>query len=250
MIEVKHLNKSFDGRQIIKDVTTTFESGKVNMVIGRSGSGKTVFLKCMVGLITPDSGEVLYDGRDFTKSPLEEKMLIRREMGKVFQMGALFDSMTVAENVRFPLDMFSDMSDKEKKERVEFCLEKVNLSHAPNLYPAEVSGGMKKRTAIARAISLNPKYLFCDEPNSGLDPETSILIDNLVHDLTHEFNMTTVIISHDMNSVFEIGEKVMFLYKGENVWEGKGRDIAQAEHPALKEFVFASELMKKLHNIK
>jgi len=191
----------------------------------------------------------LYDGRNFTSSPENEKMLVRREIGKVFQMGALFDSMTVAENVRFPLDMFSNMTESEKKDRVEFCLEKVNLSHAPNLYPAEISGGMKKRTAIARAISLNPKYLFCDEPNSGLDPETSILIDNLVHDLTHEFNMTTVIISHDMNSVFEIGENVMFLYQGEKVWEGKGREIAQADHPALKEFVFASALMKKLHNI-
>lgn len=250
MIEVKNLNKSFEGRDVIKNVTTTFETGKVNMVIGRSGSGKTVFVKCMVGLIIPDSGEVLYDGRDFTKSDEEEKMMIRREMGKVFQMGALFDSMTVAENVRFPLDMFSKMTEAEKKDRVEFCLEKVNLSHAPDLFPSEISGGMKKRTAIARAISLNPKYLFCDEPNSGLDPETSILIDNLVRDLTHEFNMTTVIISHDMNSVFEIGEKVMFLYKGENVWEGNGRAIAQAEHPALKEFVFASELMKRLHNIK
>lgn len=250
MIEVKNLVKSFEGREVIKDVSTTFESGKVNMVIGRSGSGKTVFLKCMVGLLVPDSGSVLYDGRDFTKSDEEEKMMIRREMGKVFQMGALFDSMTVAENVRFPLDMFSKLSDAEKKERVAFCLEKVNLSKSPDLYPSEISGGMKKRTAIARAISLNPKYLFCDEPNSGLDPETSILIDNLVRDLTHEFNMTTVIISHDMNSVFEIGEKVMFLYQGENVWEGPGREIAQAEHPALREFVFASELMKKLHNIK
>jgi phospholipid/cholesterol/gamma-HCH transport system ATP-binding protein len=249
MIEVKNLVKSFDGREVIKDVSTTFEAGKVNMVIGRSGSGKTVFLKCMVGLIIPDSGSVLYDGRDFTTSDEDEKMMIRREMGKVFQMGALFDSMTVAENVRFPLEMFSKMSEAEKKERVEFCLEKVNLTQAHNLYPSEISGGMKKRTAIARAISLNPKYLFCDEPNSGLDPETSILIDNLVKDLTHEFNMTTVIISHDMNSVFEIGEKVMFLYKGENVWEGNGREIAKAEHPALREFVFASELMKKLHNI-
>lgn len=250
MIEVKNLNKSFDGREVIRDVSTTFESGKVNMVIGRSGSGKTVFLKCMVGLLVPDSGSVLYDGRDFTKADQDEKMMIRREMGKVFQMGALFDSMTVAENVQFPLDMFSKMTPAEKKERVDFCLEKVNLTQAHKLYPAEISGGMKKRTAIARAISLNPKYLFCDEPNSGLDPETSILIDNLVHDLTHEFNMTTVIISHDMNSVFEIGEKVMFLYKGENVWEGPGREIAKAEHHALKEFVFASELMKRLHNIK
>lgn len=250
MIEVKNLNKSFEGREVIKNVSTTFESGKVNMVIGRSGSGKTVFLKCMVGLLTPDSGSVLYDGRDFTRADQDEKMMIRREMGKVFQMGALFDSMTVAQNVQFPLDMFSKMTAAEKKDRVEFCLEKVNLSHAHNLFPAEISGGMKKRTAIARAISLNPKYLFCDEPNSGLDPETSILIDNLVHDLTHEFNMTTVIISHDMNSVFEIGEKVMFLYKGENVWEGPGREIAKAEHHALKEFVFASELMKRLHNLK
>lgn len=249
MIEIKNIIKGFEGRDVIKDVSAVFESGKVNMVIGRSGSGKTVLLKCIVGLIQPDSGSVLYDGRNFTNAKEEEKMLVRREIGKVFQMGALFDSMTVAENVRFPLDMFSNMTESEKKDRVEFCLEKVNLSHAHNLYPAEISGGMKKRTAIARAISLNPKYLFCDEPNSGLDPETSILIDNLVHDLTHEFNMTTVIISHDMNSVFEIGEKVMFLYQGEKVWEGKGRDIAQADHPALKEFVFASALMKKLHNI-
>lgn len=250
MIEVKNLTKSFDGREVIKNVSTVFETGKVNMVIGRSGSGKTVFLKNIVGLMIPDSGQVLYDGRDFTQADDAQKMLIRREMGKVFQMGALFDSMTVAENVRFPLDMFSKMTEAEKKDRAAFCLEKVNLSQAADLFPAEISGGMKKRTAIARAISLNPKYLFCDEPNSGLDPETSILIDNLVHSLTHEFNMTTVIISHDMNSVFEIGEKVMFLYKGENVWEGKGREIAQADHPALKEFVFASELMKRLHNIK
>lgn len=250
MIEIKNIIKGFEGRDVIKDVSAVFESGKVNMVIGRSGSGKTVLLKCIVGLIQPDSGSVLYDGRNFTNAKEEEKMLVRREIGKVFQMGALFDSMTVAENVRFPLDMFSNMTESEKKDRVEFCLEKVNLSHAPNLYPAEISGGMKKRTAIARAISLNPRYLFCDEPNSGLDPETSILIDNLVHDLTHEFNMTTVIISHDMNSVFEIGEKVMFLYQGEKVWEGKGREIAQADHPALKEFVFASALMKKLHNIR
>ncbi len=251
MIEVKNINKTFDGNnQVLFDISTVFEAGKVNMVIGRSGSGKTVFLKCMVGLLVPDTGSVIYDGRDFTHADEDAKMLIRREMGKVFQMGALFDSMTVAENVQFPLDMFSQKSAAEKKERVEFCLEKVNLSDAGHLYPAEISGGMKKRTAIARAISLNPKYLFCDEPNSGLDPETSILIDNLVHGLTKEFNMTTVIISHDMNSVFEIGEKVMFLYKGRNVWEGPGREIAKADHPALKEFVFASALMKKLHDIK
>ena len=250
MIEVKNLNKSFDGRQVLFDIDSTFESGKVNMVIGRSGSGKTVFLKCMVGLLTPDTGSVLYDGRDFTAADEKTRMMIRREMGKVFQMGALFDSMTVAENVQFPLDLFSTIGKGEKKDRVEFCLEKVNLTQAHKLYPAEISGGMKKRTAIARAISLNPKYLFCDEPNSGLDPETSILIDNLVSSLTHEFNMTTVIISHDMNSVFEIGEKVMFLYQGSKVWEGKGREIANADHHALKEFVFASELMKRLHNIK
>lgn len=251
MIEVKNINKMFDGNnQVLFDISTVFEAGKVNMVIGRSGSGKTVFLKCMVGLLVPDTGSVFYDGRDFTHADEDTKMLIRREMGKVFQMGALFDSMTVAKNVQFPLDMFSAMSAGEKKDRAAFCLEKVNLAHAGHLYPAEISGGMKKRTAIARAISLNPKYLFCDEPNSGLDPETSILIDNLVHGLTKEFNMTTVIISHDMNSVFEIGEKVMFLYKGRNVWEGPGRDIAKADHPALKEFVFASALMKKLHDIK
>lgn len=246
MIRAEHITKSFEGRTILDDVSAEFERGKVNLVIGRSGSGKTVFLKCLVGLIEPDSGIVSYDGRAFTKADEEARTLIRHEFGKVFQMGALFDSMTVLENVRFPLDMFSKASEKENTERAEYCLEKVNLSHALNLYPSEISGGMKKRTAIARAISMNPKYLFCDEPNSGLDPQTSILIDNLLRDLTHEFGMTTVVITHDMNSVFEIGEKVIFLHQGRKSWEGVGKEIFDSDSEPLKEFIFASELMKQL----
>lgn len=245
MIEVKNISKSFGDNHVIKNIDTQFEKGIVNLVIGRSGSGKTVFLKCMVGLFEPDTGEVLYDERNFTRMSENERKNVRQDIGMVFQMGALFDSLTVAGNVKFPLDMFSAMSESEKKDRVEFCLRRVNLEKAHNLYPAEISGGMRKRTAIARAISLNPKYLFCDEPNSGLDPETSILIDNLVMELTHEFNMTTVIITHDMNSVFEIGEKVMFLSNGSKLWEGKGKDIFKSEHEGLKEFIFASELMKR-----
>lgn len=249
MIEVKNIIKSFEGRPILKDISCTFEPGKVNLVIGRSGSGKTVFLKCLIGLMEPDQGEVIYDGRLFTKGDDTVRMSIRRDMGKVFQMGALFDSMTVEENVAFPLDMFSKLTPKERKERVEFCLERVNLSHALKLYPSEISGGMKKRTAIARAIALNPKYLFCDEPNSGLDPETSIVIDRLLYEITHEFNMTTVIVSHDMNSVVEIGEKVIYLHHGEKVWEGAGKDIFKSDNAYLKDFVLASELMKKLAKI-
>jgi phospholipid/cholesterol/gamma-HCH transport system ATP-binding protein len=245
MIEVKNISKSFGDNHVINNIDTQFEKGIVNLVIGRSGSGKTVFLKCMVGLFEPDTGEVLYDGRNFTRMSENERKNVRQDIGMVFQMGALFDSLTVAGNVKFPLDMFSTMSESEKKDRVEFCLRRVNLEKAHNLYPAEISGGMRKRTAIARAISLNPKYLFCDEPNSGLDPETSILIDNLVMELTHEFDMTTVIITHDMNSVFEIGEKVMFLANGSKLWEGKGKDIFQSDNEGLKEFIFASELMKR-----
>lgn len=249
MIEVKNIIKSFEGREILKDISCNFEPGKVNLVIGRSGSGKTVFLKCLIGLMEPDSGDVIYDGRSFTNGNEDLRMSIRRDMGKVFQMGALFDSMTVEQNVSFPLEMFSKQSPKEIKERVEFCLERVNLSHALKLYPSEISGGMKKRTAIARAIALNPKYLFCDEPNSGLDPETSIVIDQLLYEITHEFNMTTVIVSHDMNSVVEIGENVIYLHHGENVWQGAGKDIFKSDNAYLKDFVLASELMKKLAKI-
>lgn len=249
MIEVKNIIKGFDGRPVLKDISCNFEPGVVNLVIGRSGSGKTVFLKCLIGLMEPDAGEVIYDGRSFTKGDEKIRMSIRRDMGKVFQMGALFDSMTVAENVAFPLEMFSDLSAAEKKDRVHFCLEKVNLEHALSLYPSEISGGMKKRTAIARAIALNPKYLFCDEPNSGLDPETAIVIDRLLYELTHEFNMTTVIVSHDMNSVVEIGENVIYLHHGENVWQGAGKDIFKSDNAYLKDFVLASELMKKLAKI-
>jgi len=246
MIEVKELSKSFDGRKVIDLVDAVFEEGKVNLVIGRSGSGKTVFLKCLVGLLSPDSGDVLYDGRSFIYGDKQLQTAVRRELGKVFQMGALFDSMTVRENIRFPLEMFSSLSESEKDERVKFCLERVNLSHAANLYPSEISGGMRKRTAIARAIVNFPKYLFCDEPNSGLDPETAALIDRLLMELTKEANITTIIVTHDMNSVYEIGEHVILLVGGRKAWEGFGKDIFEVENLALQEFVFSSEIMRRL----
>src|SRR5580704_9170343 len=210
MLELKNINKHFGERHITKDFSCKFDQGKTNLIIGESGSGKTVLLKCMVGLTQVDSGEVLYDGKDFIKMSIKEKQHLRTEIGMLFQGGALFDSKTVEENVTFPLAMFTDMTLKEQKERADFCLERVNLKTAGDLYPSELSGGMKKRVAIARAIAPNPKYLFCDEPNSGLDPKTSIVIDKLIKDITVEFNMTTVVITHDMNSVMEIGDKVVF----------------------------------------
>lgn len=246
MILVEGLKKSFGDRVVLKGIDARFEKGRVNLVIGRSGSGKTVFLKCLVGLLKPDSGRVLFDGRSFHAGRPDEQQAIRRELGKVFQMGALFDSMTVEENVRFPLEMFSDLSPKEKRERVAFCLERVNLAHAASMYPSEISGGMRKRTAIARAIVNNPRYLLCDEPNSGLDPETSALIDRLLLDITHEFDTTTIIVTHDMNSVYEIGEHVILLVGGDKAWEGSGRGIFETRNPALEEFVFSSELMRRL----
>ena len=245
MIEVKNITKSFDGRVVLKDISTTFEDGKTNLIIGRSGSGKTVMIKNIIGLMKPDTGQILYDGRDLITMNKHELNMLRREMGMLFQGSALFDSMTVMENVMFPLDMFSKDSTKERRKRAEFCLERVNMSEAGHLYPSEISGGMMKRAAIARAISLNPKYLFCDEPNSGLDPKTSLLIDDLIHDITVEYNMTTVINTHDMNSVMEIGQKIVYIYKGRKWWEGTKEDILHTDNRELNDFVFASAMAKR-----
>ena len=228
----------------MSDISAVFEPGKVNMIIGKSGSGKTVLLKSLIGLHTIDAGRILYDDRDITVMNSKQLKEIRKELGVVFQGGALFDSLTVLENVKFPLNLFSAMSEKEKIERAIFCLKRVNLENVENLYPAEISGGMKKRVAIARAIVLQPKYLFCDEPNSGLDPLTSIVIDNLLSEITHEYNMTTVINTHDMNSVFEIGEKVLFIHEGHKEWEGTNENIMYSDNKALNEFLFSSKLNK------
>lgn len=246
MIEVRNITKSFDGTTVINDISCEFEPGRTNLIIGRSGSGKTVLLKCILGLYDPDSGSVIYDGRDFTLMKNKERKILRQEVGMVFQGGALFDSLTVEENIRFPLDMFTNMTLKEKSQRVGFCLDHVNISNANHLYPSEISGGMQKRVAIARSIALNPKYLFCDEPNSGLDPETATLIDNLISDLTKEFNMTTIINTHDMNSVIEIGESVLFIHKGEKCWEGSKHNILTAENQKLNDFIFANKLYAQM----
>ncbi len=246
MIEVVNINKTFGDTQILKDVSATFEKGKVNLIIGKSGSGKSVLAKCIVGLHEVDSGQILYDGRDFTKMDRLQRKEIRQEIGMLFQGSALFDSMTVEQNIMFPLTMFTKMSRKEMQERVDFCLERVNLTGKNGLYPAECSGGMQKRIAIARAISMNPKYLFCDEPNSGLDPQTSILIDNLIREITHEYEITTIVITHDMNSVIEIGESVIFINKGENWWQGDRNSIITTDNPEINDFVFASDFMKEI----
>ena len=246
MIEVKNVYKSFDEVPVLKDVSTIFETGKTNLIIGKSGSGKTVLMKCVVGIHTIDSGEIVYGGRDITQMRRKERNFFRREMGMLFQGSALFDSMTVLENVMFPLEMFSYDPDDVKRERAVFCLERVNLGHALDLYPSEISGGMQKRAAIARAIVLNPRYLFCDEPNSGLDPQTAILIDQLIQEITHEFNITTVINTHDMNSVMEIGENIVFIEKGEKAWQGTKDEIYDTGCETLEEFVFASELYQKV----
>jgi phospholipid/cholesterol/gamma-HCH transport system ATP-binding protein len=246
MIDVKGLNKSFNGIQVLKDIDISFERGKVNVIIGQSGSGKTVLLKNLVGLHQPDSGDIFFQGRNFVQMELDEKKEIRKELGMLFQGGALFDYMTVEENVMFPLSMFTMMSEAEMKERANFCLERVNLLKAHKLFPAEISGGMQKRVAIARAISMNPKYLFCDEPNSGLDPSTSILIDELIKEITDEFNMTTIVITHDMNSVIEIGDNINFLYKGEIWWTGGKEDILHTDNKEINDFVYASKYMKRL----
>ncbi|MDQ3193030.1 MAG: ATP-binding cassette domain-containing protein [Bacteroidota bacterium] len=246
MIEVKNLYKSFGDLQVLKDINIQFVKGKTNVIIGQSGSGKTVLLKCLVGLHDIDQGQVIFEGNTFHDMPLNDKKEIRKELGMLFQGGALFDYMTVEENVRFPLTMFTKMSIAEQKERTDFCLERVNLIKAKHLYPAEISGGMQKRVAIARAISMNPKYLFCDEPNSGLDPTTAIIIDNLIAELTEEYNMTTIVITHDMNSVMEIGDYINFLYKGEIAWKGEKNEILHTNNTEINDFVYASKFMKKL----
>ncbi len=246
MISVKGLYKSYNDNHVLNDVSVTFEQGKCNMIIGRSGSGKTVLLKSIVGLVKVDQGEIWYDNKNFTQMNEREQQSIRKEMGMLFQGGALFDSLTVEENVMFPLDMLTGQGREEKLDRVNFCLERVKVTSSNKLFPSELSGGMKKRIAIARAIALNPQYLLCDEPNSGLDPETGIVIDKLIKELTQEFNMTTIINSHDMNSVLEIGDNVVFIYKGCKCWEGSGSEILNTDNEALNNFVFATNMAKQI----
>jgi phospholipid/cholesterol/gamma-HCH transport system ATP-binding protein len=246
MIEVRNLSKFFNGRQVLKDISVKFERGLTNLVIGQSGSGKTVLLKCIVGLHEPDAGEIIYDDVIFNKLSFTEKKNIHKQIGMLFQGGALFDSSTVEENIMYPLDMFTDMSLEEKKERANFCLNRVNITDVNHLYPSELSGGMKKRVAIARAIALRPNYLFCDEPNSGLDPKTSVVIDNLIKEITEEFNITTIVNTHDMNSVMEIGSKVIFIFEGAKEWEGNNKDILSATNEHLNDFIFATNLTKRL----
>ncbi|MGM9758602.1 MAG: ABC transporter ATP-binding protein [Parabacteroides sp.] len=249
MIEVKHITKSFEGRTVLNDISALFEDGKTNLIIGRSGSGKTVMIKNIIGLMKPDKGAILYDGRDLTSMNKQETNLLRREMGMLFQGSALFDSMTVLENVMFPLDMFSNDTRIEREKRAQFCLERVNLGEAGHLYPSEISGGMMKRAAIARAIALNPKYLFCDEPNSGLDPKTSLLIDDLIHDITQEYRMTTVINTHDMNSVMNIGDNIIFIKEGVKEWQGNSKEVITSNNKALNDFIFASDLFRKVKEV-
>ena len=246
MIEVKNLTKSFDGKTILHGVDATFYTGKTNLIIGQSGSGKTVLVKSLVGLLTPDSGEILYDGRDLLTMDSDQIKQLRQEIGMLFQGSALFDSETVLGNVMFPLVMFSDMTKAEMLDRAHFCLERVNLKGADNKYPSEISGGMQKRVAIARAIALNPKYLFCEEPNSGLDPKTSILIDELLSDITHEYGITTIINTHDMHSVLGIGENIIFINKGYREWTGNNEAIFHSANEALNQFVFATELFQRV----
>ncbi|HNW56250.1 MAG TPA: ATP-binding cassette domain-containing protein [Bacteroidales bacterium] len=246
MIDIKNLNKSFNGKCILSDISVTFETGKTNLIIGRSGSGKTVLLKSIVGLHDIDEGEIWYEDILFNKLDFKDKKKIRSEMGMLFQGSALFDSLTVEQNVRFPLDMFTDKSNEEKNERVNFCLKRVDILNTNNLYPSELSGGMKKRVAIARAISLNPKYLFCDEPNSGLDPITAIMIDALIKEITEEYSMTTIVNTHDMNSVMEIGEKIVFISDGLKCWEGSKNEVLNSDCETLNDFIFANSLAKKL----
>ncbi len=245
MIKAEHISKSFDGRAVLDDISVTFDTGKTNLIIGRSGSGKTVLLKSLVGLHAVDSGAIYYDDICYTSLGFKERKAIRKDIGMIFQGGALLDSSTVVENVKLPLDLFTSRSEAEKMERVKFCLDRVKLTGADRLYPSELSGGMIKRVAIARAIVLNPRYLFCDEPNSGLDPQTSVVIDNLIRDITEEYNITTIINTHDMNSVMEIGEKIVFIHEGHKWWEGTKDDILHADNRELNDFVFASAMAKR-----
>lgn len=246
MIEVRNIHKIFGTHHVLDGISAEFIPGKTNLIIGGSGSGKTTLLKCMVGLHEPNKGKVVYDGRDFTDMDFEERISIRKEIGMLFQGAALFDSMTVEENILFPLNMFTTQSLGEKKDRANFCLERVNLAGKNALYPAELSGGMKKRVGIARAIAMNPKYLFCDEPNSGLDPKTAIVIDELIHELTVEYQTTTIVVTHDMNSVMGIGEHIIFLHNGQKWWEGTKEEIITSKNVELNEFIFASKFMKAL----
>jgi len=246
MIKVEHLYKSFEDREVLKDINATFRDGEVNLIIGQSGSGKTVLMKNIVGLLTPTKGSIHYDDRDFVSLSKREKILLRREMGMIFQSAALFDSMSVLDNVMFPLNMFSYDSYEDRKRRALDCLARVNLQGAENKFPGEISGGMQKRVAIARAIVLQPKYLFCDEPNSGLDPKTSLVIDDLLHSITQEFNMTTIINTHDMNSVMGIGENIIFIYEGHKEWQGVSADIMGSTNKRLTDFIFASDLLKEM----
>jgi len=249
MIELKNISKKFGDRDILSGISSTFEKGQVNLVIGGSGSGKTVLMKCMVGLLEVDAGEILYDNRNFSSLGFKERTPFRKEIGMVFQGGALFDSLNVEKNVMFPLSMFTDMSYEEKIERVNFCLHRVNLANVNNHQPSELSGGMKKRVAIARAIAPNPKYLFCDEPNSGLDPRTSIVIDNLIKEITMEYDITTVINTHDMNSVLEIGDKITYLHLGKKWWEGTADEILRTNNKELNDFIFASKLAQSIKKL-
>ncbi|MBQ0061041.1 MAG: ABC transporter ATP-binding protein [Bacteroidaceae bacterium] len=246
MIELQDIHKSFEDKEVLKGISAEFKNGITNLIIGQSGSGKTVLMRNIVGLLEPTSGKILYDGRDFTALGKKEKMLLRREMGMIFQSAALFDSLTVLENVMFPLDMFSNDTLRDRKRRAQFCLDRVNLLEAQNKLPEEISGGMQKRVAIARAIALNPKYLFCDEPNSGLDPKTSLVIDALINDITKEYNMTTIINTHDMNSVLGIGENIIFIYEGKKEWQGNKEQVITSDNERLNSFVFASDLLKEV----
>lgn len=245
MIEAIGLSKSFDGKQVLKQVNARFNKGCTNLIIGQSGSGKTVLLKSLVGLIDIDGGEILYDGRSFTKMNPVQKKSLRQEIGMLFQGSALFDSLSVEENVQFPLDLFTAMSEEEKRDRVNSCLQRVNILNANLLLPSEISGGMQKRVAIARAIALNPKYLFCDEPNSGLDPKTAVLIDELIQEITAEYDMTTIVNTHDMNSVIGMGDQIIFIYDGQKHWEGTSEEILDSGNEVLDQFIFASKLLRR-----
>lgn len=246
MIQTENIRKSFNDKEILSGINSTFHKGKTNLIIGSSGTGKSVLLKCIVGLVAPDEGRVLFDGRDFTNGSRDVITEVRREIGMLFQGAALFDSQTVEENVMFPLNMLTDMPKDQKLDRVNFCLKRVGLENSNKKMPSELSGGMKKRVGIARAIVNNSRYLFCDEPNSGLDPRTSILIDNLIKEITEEFEITTVVVTHDMNSVMEIGDSIIFMYQGKKLWEGDSDNILDGDVKELKEFIFANKLMKKL----